>query len=147
MSIQASESNEISHYLGIDYGRSKIGLALADSETKMAFSYGVIDNNEKAISHLAEIIKRENVEKMIIGIPTYINRKEVEYDGEIFAKKIKAAIDVEIEFQNEMFTTKTAQDNLKAKGVRKIKRFDDEEAARIILQDWIERKWNIKHGT
>ena len=45
MSIDKKNLN-ISHYLGIDYGKSNVGLALADSETKMAFAYKTLKNDK-----------------------------------------------------------------------------------------------------
>jgi len=36
-----------------------------------------------------------------------------------------------------MFTTKIAETNLAEKGIKKIKKYDDQEAARIILQEWL----------
>jgi putative holliday junction resolvase len=138
-----SNKAEISHILGIDYGKAKIGLAIADSETKIAFAYGTIENNQDLISGLLDIIKKENINKAIIGIPSYVNRKGIKYDSEILGKKLKDKAEVEIEYQDEMFSTKIAHDNLIVKGAKKIKRFDDQEAARIILQNWIDRNFKF----
>lgn len=138
--IVSPNEAKISRILGIDYGQSKIGLALADNETRMAFTYNTLENNKNFMEKLAEIVQKENIEKIIIGIPSYINRKETKYEGEILGKKIKNIFpDMEIGYQNEMFTTKIAQDNLVAKGVKGVKRYDDQEAARIILQEWLDK--------
>lgn len=140
MSILASNEAQIKHILGIDYGRADVGLALSDTETRMAFGYGKIKNDKELIQKVAEIIAKENVSEVIVGIPTHVNRENVEYDGEKFGKLLQAAVPgIQIEYQNEMFTTKMAQDNLIAKGVKGIKKFDDEESARIILQEWLDR--------
>jgi len=45
-----------------------------------------------------------------------------------------------VEYQNEMFTTKMAQANLIERGEKGVSQHDDEEAARIILQEWLDRK-------
>jgi putative holliday junction resolvase len=136
-----SNKAETSHYLGIDYGKAKIGLAIADSETKIAFAYGTIDNNQELFARLLDIMKKENINQVIIGIPLYVNRKEIEYDGEIFGRKLKDKTEAKIEYQDEMFSTKIAHDNLIAKGAKKIKRLDDQEAARIILQNWMDKNF------
>ncbi|MDQ1284152.1 MAG: putative pre6S rRNA nuclease [Patescibacteria group bacterium] len=128
-------------YLGIDYGKSRVGLAVADGETGMAFVYGTLDNDKDFLNNLLEIINKEKITQVVIGIPSYINRKEVQYDGEKLGKMIKEALPrVEIEYQNEMFTTKMAQYNLIERGVKGVKKHDDEEAARIILQSWLDGK-------
>jgi len=133
--------DKIKNFLAIDYGQSKVGLAMADAETKIAFAYKTLDNDRNFFQKLAEIIEEEKVKNIIIGIPAYINREEVEYAGETLGKKIKELLPfVEIEYQNEMFTTKMAQANLIQKGVKGIKKYDDQEAARIILQSWLDKK-------
>ena len=139
-SIASPNEAEISQILGIDYGKSRVGLALADSETKMAFVLTTLLNDKNLLSNLAKIITEKNVKKIIIGVPAYVNKAEVEYDGERLGKLIKNVFtEMEIAYQDEMFTTKMAQDNLIAKGARGIKRFDDQEAAKIILQSWLDR--------
>jgi putative holliday junction resolvase len=140
-----NEKNKIKNYLAIDYGQSKVGLALADRETKIAFAHKTLDNDKDLFQKLAEIVEEKNVKKIIIGIPTYINREKVEYDGETLGKKIKEILPfVEINYQNEMFTTKMAQKNLIEKGVKGIKKYDDQEAARIILQSWLDKNYEKK---
>lgn len=139
--IASPKRTEISHYLGVDYGTSKIGLALADWETRMAFTYVAIKNDKNLLSNLSEIIKEKNVSKVIIGVPTYISKKKVEYGGEALGKLITESFPgVQIEYQDEMFTTIMAENNLIARGIKKIKRYDDKEAARIILQEWLDNR-------
>lgn len=130
--------HSIKHYLGVDYGEAKIGLALADSETRIAFSYGVIKNNQDFWEHLKEIVAKENVDTVVIGIPSHINRKETVYAGETLGERIRKEIGARVAYQDEMFSTKLARENLKEKGVHDINRFDDEEAARIILQEYLD---------
>lgn len=135
-----NEAN-ISRVLGIDYGAAKVGLAVADCETKIAFVLGTLKNGKDFLSSLWEIIKKENIDKIIIGIPSYASRKEVMYEGEKLGETImKELPEIKVEYQNEMFTTKMAQNKLVERGVRNVKKHDDEEAARIILQSWLDRK-------
>ena len=144
-SIAVSNEAEISHILGVDFGAAKIGLALAEYETKMAFAYTTIPNDKNFLQNLTEIIKKENINKIIIGIPSYVNHEKTEYEGEKLGKLIKNIFpDMEIEYQDEMFTTKMAQDNLIAKGVKGVKKYDDQEAARIILQSWLDNNFRAK---
>jgi len=126
--------------LGIDYGESKVGLAIADSQTRLAFAYGTLTNDKNLLQNLAEIVERENISKVIIGIPSHINREQAIYLGERFGGFLKEKLKIEVEYENEMFTTKQAYRNLIAKGVKGIKRYDDQEAARIILQSWLDRQ-------
>lgn len=163
MSIGSQNSAQTSHILGIDFGKADIGLALADSETRIAFAYQTLKNDKDLLQKIAEIISEEDVETVVIGIPSHIhphtnrvcfkrkikndkkigvgiNRPDVDYEGEKLGEIIEDNFGVEVQYQNEMFTTKMAQQNLIEKGIKGIKRYDDQEAARIILQDWLDKK-------
>ena len=132
MSIASSKIANTSHILGIDYGKAKIGLAVADSETRIAFGYGVLKNDKELIKNLANIIEKEKIGKIIIGISGE--------DAQAFVDLLKKKLNIPIEYQSEIYSTQQAERNLKEKGAKKIKRFDDQEAARIILQSWLEKK-------
>lgn len=126
--------------MGIDYGKANVGLAMADSETRMAFACDTLKNDKNLLQKIAEIVERENVKIIIVGVPSYINRKGVKYEGEKIGEIFEKELKVKVYYQNEMFTTKMAQANLIEKGVKGIKKHDDEESARIILQEWLNRK-------
>ncbi|MCX6766349.1 MAG: Holliday junction resolvase RuvX [Candidatus Moranbacteria bacterium] len=134
MSMTSLKNANISHYLGVDFGKAKIGLAVADSETRIAFSYGVLKNDKDLMKNIRDIVKKENISKIVIG-----NQMEIRSP---FGDRISKALNVPIEFQNELFSTQQAERNLKEKGAKRIKRFDDQEAARIILQSWLDRSRN-----
>jgi len=129
----------IKKFLGIDYGKSKIGLAMTDSETRMAFAYGTLDNDKNLLQKLAEIIEKENISKVIIGICVEVKPLRLS-NSERLGEFLKEKLKVEVEYQDEMFTTQQAQRNLIEKGVKGIKKYDDQEAAKIILQSWLDRK-------
>ena len=137
---------DISHYLGIDYGKAKIGLAIADSETRIATAYGTLKNDASLFEKLMEIVKKEGINKIIIGVNEVrgSTSSPLEVEPRIrFEVHLKSKLKTPIEYQDEMFTTKMAEHNLKEKGAKKIKRFDDQEAARIILQSWLDRPSQI----
>ncbi|HBI17635.1 MAG TPA: Holliday junction resolvase RuvX [Candidatus Moranbacteria bacterium] len=133
-------NEKIKNYLGIDWGKSKIGLALADGETKMAFTYGTLKNDKNIIASICEIIKKEEITTVVMGVPVYFDKKEETFFGKKMAEKIKEATGVEIIFQNEIFSTQSAQKNLIQAGSKKISA-DDAEAARVILESYLD---NVK---
>lgn len=128
---------DVKNYLGIDWGASKIGLALADGETLMAFAYGVLKNDKNIITQIAEVIKKEDISVVVMGEPVYFNQEKKTFLGKKMAEQIKLATGVEIIFQNEIFSTQSAQKNLIEAGSKKIK-LDDAEAARVILQSYLD---------
>lgn len=131
--------DEKKNYLGIDWGSAKIGVAIAHEETGVALGYATLQNDKDLSRHLGEIIASENIGTVVIGIPSYANRGDMEYEGEKFGKIIAKRFSVRVEYQNEMFTTKMAQANLIERGEKGVSKRDDEEAARIILQEWLDR--------
>lgn len=138
MSIDHQNSSEISQIMGVDFGRSKVGLALADSETKMAFAYEMIENNKELLQKLAEIVAKENIKKAVIGIPSYKNGETIEGEARKLGEFLQNNLNVEVFYQNEMFTSKMAQTNLREGGFKNISKADDQESARIILQEWLD---------
>lgn len=127
-----------SYYLGIDYGESRVGLAFADKEIKIAFSWGIIKNDKSFFANLSEIIKSKKIKKVIIGMPFFIGFEKKEYAGKKIGDLLQKKIGVNVAYQNEMFSTKIAHSNLKKQGKKEIKKYDDKEAARIILQAWLD---------
>ena len=140
MSIYSQEKAQISHYLGIDYGKSNVGLALADYETKVAFAYKVLKNNKNLLGNIMEEINQKNVNIIVMGVPLHTNNSEMKEEIEKIGRLLELETGIRVEYCNEMFTTKMAQDNLIEKGAKKIKEYDDQESARIILQEWIDNR-------
>ncbi len=129
-------------YLGIDYGESKVGLAIADGETRMAFAYGTLANDKDFLHKLGEIVERENITTVVISFlsgPTARPKRNADGPRSL-GNSVSKLTGVGVEYQNEMYSTRLAERNLIEKGVKKIKRYDDQEAARIILQSWLDKK-------
>ena len=128
---------ESAEYMGIDWGKEDVGVALADAETRIAYAHTTLKNRENLVETLGALIAEKGVKTVVIGIPSRINREEVIYDGERLGDVLRARFGIAVEYQNEMFSTKIAHRNLIERGIRAIERYDDQEAARIILQDWM----------
>lgn len=136
----AETRQNIGTYLGIDFGLAKIGLAIADEETKMAFAFDTLKNDKEFFKNLKEIVECERVKTIVIGMVSHKKDPQSTKEKMKFAEKIKKELGVPVEFQDEMFTTKLAQENIKLHGKKGIAQTDDQEAARIILQSWLDRQ-------
>ena len=57
--------------LGIDFGTRRFGLALSDAGGKFATPYDVLEvsSPEDAMRQVIEIITKEGVERLVVGIP------------------------------------------------------------------------------
>ncbi len=123
------------NFLAIDWGKAKIGVALAHAETRIAVPYGIWPNDENLWAVLKEIIDVENVGTVVLGDPEH-PEKSVEEELQTVEEKLRA-FGVEVVRMNEMFTSKMAQAAHKEADKKYILAYDDAEAARIMLADWL----------
>lgn len=56
-------------YLGVDFGKRKIGLALGDDGSRLAFPHGNIEGGEDAPERITEFARTEGIEVLVVGIP------------------------------------------------------------------------------
>lgn len=123
-------------YLGIDYGDRRIGAAVSDEEGKIAFPLLQFTNKgfDLAARQIKKIIKKEEIAKVVIGLPVSLRGQETKQTKKTrkFAEKLKKAISISVEFENEMLTTKIARENSAKKSI-------DSSAAAIILQSYLDR--------
>ncbi len=94
--------------LGIDYGDKNIGLALAEDDS-IAVPYKVIKNSSLAevLLELKELVKKEEIELLVIGMPYSLNSQENERTGitKEFISFLKDNLGLKIEIVNEQFTS------------------------------------------
>lgn len=127
--------------LGIDYGKSKVGLALGDDVTKMAFGLKTIKNEglQKLVNEIKKIIKEDEIDMIVLGKPVNLEGKEkIPKDFQAFYDEMNAVNS--IVWQNEQLSTKQAESMAKTipgKPVR-LKDVDDKLAAMVILQSYLD---------
>lgn len=124
--------------LGIDFGKSKIGLSIGDTESLLAEPLEVLKFKDVdwAIKKMKRLIDELNIAKVIIGIS---EGKTGEFTKS-FAEKLKSKINKPIYFQDETLTTHEAQDLSIQAGIRRKKRkgMEDAYAATLILQSYLD---------
>ena len=122
--------------LGIDYGRRKIGLAL--STDKLAEPYSVIRyvKFEEGIRRVGQVVKVEQVEKVIVGI----SEGKIAEETRDFGKALRGATGVKVVYQDETLTTQNAQELSLQAGLKRNKRkkLEDAYAATLILQSYLD---------
>jgi len=130
--------------LGIDYGDSKIGVAVSDPFGWTAQGLGTIKYNDIdiAINRLTQIISEYDVQKIVVGLPKNMNgtigiRGEKTFE---FIERLKGLFDKEIITWDERLTTVSAENLLISGNVRRDKRkmVIDTVAAKFILQGYLD---------
>lgn len=130
--------------LSIDYGKKRTGIAVSDPLQIIANGLTTVET-AKLLSFLKDYFEKENVERVVIGLPKQMNNKASENMARIekFAEKLKKTYPtLDIVFYDERFTSKMAQQAMIDGGVKKKKRQNkalvDEISATIILQGYME---------
>ncbi len=130
------------YYLGIDWGLNKTGLAIADNELRIATVLSEVKTSE-LVSEIEKLKLEYDLDKIIFGGLEFGDNFESANDREIDIQKEKCleelkALRVKIEIAEEMLSTKIAQQNLLESGKKKVSKQDNGEAAKIILQGWLD---------
>lgn len=126
-------------YLGIDYGKKKVGLAISDG--KLAEPMKVIRyvNIESLAKQIKQIIEKEKIEKVIVGVSEGEMAKEILQ----FLYAIRyTLLPVPCEIYDETLSTQEAISLSIQGGIKRKKRksMEDAYAATIMLQNYLDNK-------
>ena len=134
-------------YLGLYLGTKTIGLAISDRTGLIATSYKVLhhDNNPKdCFDELKEIIEKEKIEALVLGLPKNMNNTLGDRAKETLLYKtfLENNLSVPIYLEDERLTTKSAEYYLIEGNTsrKKRKKVIDKVAATIILQSFLDRR-------
>jgi putative Holliday junction resolvase len=124
------------HYLGIDYGVKRVGLATATDEVRMASPLTTVAPGE-----LLEVIKREGpFDVLVVGLPRSLDGNDTPQTLAVrrFTDDRLGDLDIEVVFQDEAGTSSVALERLEGAGRKYKPEQIDAEAAAIILQDYLD---------
>lgn len=130
--------------LSIDYGKKRTGLAVTDPAQIIAGGLVTVATSE-LFSFLTDYIKKESVERIVIGEPKQPDGRPSENMARVVQlvnRWRKAYPEIPIEFYDERFTSVLAHramiDGGLHKKARQNKALVDEISATIILQSYLE---------
>lgn len=126
----------------LDVGEKRIGVAVGDSDVRIAVPYDTIEVDGNELEAIAEIIVRENAEIVVIGYPRNQAGEptaQTKYVEE-FASEL-SEMEQKVVFQDESLTSVIAEKRLESFKKPYKKSDIDSQAASIILQDYIEANY------
>lgn len=130
--------------LAIDYGTKRTGLAVSDTLKLIANGLTTVPTHT-LLDYLKAYLEKEEVEKIIVGLPKQMNNEYSDNMKHIrpFVKKLKLLYpNIPVEMYDERFTSSLAQRTIIDAGLKKKDRQNkaliDEISAVIILQDYME---------
>jgi len=134
-------------HLGVDFGKSKTGLAISDELGLVARPFQIlhIKNQQKLVDTIVDIIQQNKIEMVVVGLPlSWDEEKSVPKDSEqtrtvrAFTNDLRRRISEEISAQipidywDESFSSAIA-------GQKFAKKPEDSEAAKIVLQEYLDQ--------
>ena len=124
-------------YLGVDYGKKKIGLALSEGLFASPFKVLSVSSLQDALQQMTHIFHAEQIECVVIGIPESGEARKIVED---FLKELhnhKSTIQI-IE-ADETLSSQQAQTQMIELNVQRQKRTqEDAYAASVILQNYLD---------
>lgn len=129
--------------LGIDHGEARVGLALSDELGMFAHPLETVEVRKiEPVGRIAEIVKRENVALLLLGMPRNMDGSYGPAAEKVkaFAEILREKTGLEIKFWDERMSTLAAQRVLRDAG-RKTKdgrKVIDQVAAQMILQSYLD---------
>ena len=131
--------------VGIDLGEKRIGVAVSDSDGKIATPYEVLTRSgsrEQDHRHIAAIVADVEAEVLIVGLPLSLDGTEgkAAQAARDEADQIQALFPIPVEMHDERFTTVEAEHRLKEQNLnaRAQRKVVDKVAAAILLQAWLD---------
>ena len=127
--------------IALDVGEKRIGVARADSATRIAVPVGYIAADGLEWQEIAKIARLNNTNFFVLGLPRSNEGKETAQSMYVrqFAKRLSEKIPgIRVRFQDESLTSVIAEERLRARKKRYERGEIDAEAASIILQDFLE---------
>ena len=146
--------------LAVDYGRARIGLAIADAQTRMAQPLSTMEriNRNEDMRRLRELVREHGVKQIVVGLPLRLDgtRGEMVEEVERFAQRVRKQIGVPVEMVDERLTSWEAErlleevqgrfihdkkltGNKKPKSVQAMMTVDAMAAA-VILKEYLDRQ-------
>lgn len=134
--------------MGLDLGMRTLGVSLSDTTLTISNLYKTIRYAEgmynDSISELREIVKENDVTKIILGFPKNMNNT-IGPKGEIaigFQKELQEKLNIEVILQDERLSTVEATNYMIQADVsrKKRKKKIDGLAANIILQTYLDKE-------
>ena len=140
----------------MDYGRARIGLAIAESVRGIARPLATLEriNRNEDMRRLRELVRDNAVKLLLVGLPLRLDgsRGEMAEEIERFAQRLRKQIGVAVEMADERLTSWEAERMLEEEFGPKSKQIDsaskkkdsekitvDSVAATIILREHLAR--------
>lgn len=134
--------------LGFDLGTRTLGISISDETETISSVYDTLrfeeSDYDSIIPKIKEIVNKENVSKIVLGLPKNMNNSigDRALTTLEFKKKLEENMNVEVIMQDERLTTVEATNYMLKTDIsrKKRKKKIDTLSANIILQTYLDRR-------
>jgi putative Holliday junction resolvase len=134
--------------VGLDYGSRRIGVAISDTQKKIAFPLDVIQRHGESygLKQLKELLGDRKIEIFVVGVPLRKNGELSDEGIEVltYVESLKSYFKLEAVTWDESYTTVEAERTLISGGLTREqrKKVIDKLSAQIILQSYLDHTYN-----
>jgi putative holliday junction resolvase len=133
----------VSAVIGLDHGVRRVGVAVGDTETGMAFERPALHRRGLAtdLHAIERLAWNEHADVIVLGLPLNMDGSEGEQAASVRAfGDALAELGLTIEYSDERLTSWDADQRLKEAGRRTTRESGDRDsaAARLILQQYLD---------
>jgi len=157
----AAKGSPSAHILALDYGRARIGLAIAAAGSTFAQPLSTLEriNRNEDMRRIREIVREHGVRQIVVGLPLRLDgtRGEMAEEAARFARRVHKELGLPVEMVDERLTSWEAERQLeeqqgrpfhaepayasgtKHRAKRQARPSVDAMAAAIILKEYLDR--------
>jgi putative holliday junction resolvase len=111
-----SEKSAPHRVLALDYGRSRIGLAIASVDSGVPQPFATLDriNRNEDMRRIREIAREHGVKQLVVGLPLRLDgtRGEMAEEAARFAQRVHKQLGLPVEMVDERLTSWEAERQL-----------------------------------
>ncbi len=124
-------------YLGVDYGKRKIGLAVSDGQIASPLKVIEVNSLADAINKLKTLIEKEDIKRVVIGVPEGETGKMVRKFCREFEAAFKSKMVELIETDEVLSSQDARQIMIDLNLSQKERKNEDAYSAMLILQRFL----------
>ncbi len=139
-------SNNPKTILSLDWGEKRIGVAIANTLSRLPSPLMTVENNEKTLQTLAELVQEHNTVSVVVGLPRGLKGQGTPQTGLIreFIDLLSKSLSVPVFAQDEDLSSVQAEKELRERKVGYNKESVDALAATYILEDFLREQVEFK---
>jgi putative Holliday junction resolvase len=133
--------------IALDVGDARIGVAVSDPTEMLATPLNIIKrlNAASDTAVIARLVAEQSAGKLVVGLPVSLEGGEGMQAEKVrtFVSQLSSSLAIPIEMYDERFSTVTAREYMRESGKKKKgrgKQHDDDIAAAVILQNYLDEK-------